>query len=369
MIYVFLFFLSFSLNAQILLNESFSDFRLSALDSTKLLLDFSRSDFQADQSPTEATFVVGGGLGDSLIASILLADNYGVYFDASNDTMYNLANEDVWDFGTSDFTVECFWKPLVVSPADVMLMTKRNVSATGFEFSIYNGTQYSVIRNGVANIATGVSVSAGTDYYTASRFDRDSNLITNLNWGLDNTQNISAYSAVDLTNAFPLAIGMEAKAPTLTLSRRIKSYFYTVRITKRLLTDREVSEAGRLAKNWISLSGGVTRDGWLFSQGVVNDTIYYKTALTAGSWTITLSDSAASGVSYEVLTSADATTWATLASGTTGTSWGSKSYSGTGTGYLAIAVASGTAFFDDLVVRLAGGEKEKYNGYKGWLGY
>jgi len=116
---------------------------------------------------------------------------------------------------------------------------------------------------------------------------------------------------------------------------------------------KTMKEFGFLAAGWASLKGGVSRVSFGYYQGLTGaDTIYYGTPLTAGSWSISIDDSAASEVGYSILTSSDKSTWSTLGSGTTGTSWGTKTYSGTGLGYIGIAIASGTAYFDNLTVTL-----------------
>jgi len=119
------------------------------------------------------------------------------------------------------------------------------------------------------------------------------------------------------------------------------------------LTDTDVKNETFLGRKWVSLNGGVTRTSFsTYDMGVVSDTVYFDSLLTAGTWSISIQDSAGSGVAYEILTSTDKSTWSTLATGTTGTTWGTKTYSGTGSGYIGISVASGTAFFDNLTVTL-----------------
>lgn len=131
------------------------------------------------------------------------------------------------------------------------------------------------------------------------------------------------------------------------------------------LTDQDVNEETFAPKNWKSLNGGFTRDSFGFHLGAVNDTVYYVGGLTSGTWTVSLKDSAGSAVSYKVLTSTNKITWTTLATGATNTSWTTKSYSGSGNNYIAIAVASGTAFFDDLVVTKTATSSRRATG--GWL--
>lgn len=114
-------------------------------------------------------------------------------------------------------------------------------------------------------------------------------------------------------------------------------------------------EESWLPRKWFSNSGGVTGVMGEFAIAAVTDTLYFDSLLTAGTWTVTVSDSGNSGgETYRILTSADKSTWSDLGSGTAGMTYSETTVTGTGLGYIGLAVSSSadTVFFDDLTVTL-----------------
>ena len=371
MMILFLLILTFAASGQSLLNENFSRFQLKNDSNVQLLLRASNTanedlgkngiDFTAGNFSTLFADELVSGSPSIALGSVLQfhKDSLTYFQTATNlDSIVPL---------TSNFTLDIVAKfEAATGPYGYLFSLGNTYANTGYEVFVYVGAGANDATFRVRNETT--SASAISTTYN----DGSWHIFTAMREG----DSLKVYVDGVLSGSATGVNGWNISRETgLRIGSRVDGFYYAtfkmseMRYSSIARDKRERKESFYLADNWVSLNGGVTRAGLGFHQGIVNDTIYYNTSLTAGNWNVSISDSAASGVSYEVLTSADAATWATLASGTTGTSWGSKSYSGTGTGYLAIAVASGTAFFDDLVVRLAGGEKEKYNGYKGWLGY
>lgn len=382
--------LSVCINAQTLLNETFGNFVIND-DSARLSLVFDDTYLSAnaigaidslhnDWSGTIADGkIVRNGWSnyqnmlDSLVSgSPLYFGGKTLAFDGVDAWLQILAaNATALNMGAIDeFTIVCVFKLRGAFTTDAhqygIFSKERGIlTDVGYVFYLRDGGTYKGIRafghDGSTNFqfAPAINQSANIkddDYHvlvytytpTSRKYFLDGVEVgseTTSMGSLSNSRNVHLMSIMDSANNNPIL-------------------FFNGWVSQIFLTDRAVTnikDLGYLANGWKSLNGGVTRSDWQFHQGVVNDTIYYNTPLTAGSWTVSLSDSAASGVSYEVLTGADATTWTTLATGTTGTSWGSKSYSGTGSGYIAVSVASGTAFFDDLIVTRGNNNKFKYN--------
>lgn len=134
------------------------------------------------------------------------------------------------------------------------------------------------------------------------------------------------------------------------------------------MTPQQVKEATFLAPGWASNGGGVTRANYAFHQGIVADTVYYATVLTAGNWSVTVNvDGAAGGESLEVLTSADASAWSTIGTISVTTDATDYTVTGTGLGYIGFGLTSGTVYIDNLTVTLnATATKPGYKAHTGW---
>ena len=392
--YILFLMLTVTLNAQILLNETFSDFvRTGDANITALwVLD---SVYAASKSKSLVSDMVNA----HTLTANNMSTNYAderqsgspVYsggehidFTAASQEWFSIADVNAADFepGTGAYTVEAIIRyegDFSTSSHQHPYFSKGsgNQLNDSYYYNLRAGSFYKGLLYRAGDGVDGADTAPASDL-TSLLNDNDWHVVTiahNIGGNIYIYVDRVLRNTIDASSITPVtgsssslkigAVGGTVNDPVFWTDQDIAAIRYSGIVRDSI----SVAEFGYLANGWNSLNGGVTRSFGEFVQGIANDTIYYNTALTDGSWTITLSDSAASGVNYEVLTSADAATWTTLATGTTGTSWGSKSYSGTGTGYVAIAVASGTAFFDNLVVSLAGGEKKKYNGYKGWIGY
>ena len=361
--FVLILLFSVTLNAQTLLNETFNNFfpELPAFTGFELWLVENANNpvgnYLQDLNGDVSDFTGGGGIGTFNGGSVLKSGANSLYFDGTDDYLQTVYDAD--HTLVSNFTILA-----IIKPSNLTQTNKYFLSRSGQDYNLL----WEYVNNSVEFYASGATgddprtgtsllfTNVSTHHVIAYTYDGSNQI-----GYLDGVQSFDSAKTFSLKNSLSfLRIGQSSSS-----SNQFQGNIEYMVIAKSAFTSQQIKEVGFLANNWMSLNGGVTRSGFGYNQGVVSDTIYYNTALTAGSWTITLSDSAASGVSYEVLTSADAATWTTLATGTTGTSWGSKSYSGTGTGYIAISVASGTAFFDDLVVSSEGGKKTKYNGFNG----
>lgn len=382
---LFFFSLSFCLHGQTLLTENFNNFFPSGLDSTVALYKgYSNPLTDLSTYGNTNTLTAGGSAGDSVTAiAVLQKDSSVVYFNSVTPQYLNrpAANADDFNTGTGDFT----WEALIHA---------ANINQHGYILSkilssgAYTGVHLRITDATVATVGKRIAVQVRKDAANTRLLVSNSDIVDGQPHHIalvrSGTTNVKVYvdaseiamtalttagTDININSVSNFSVGVWSNLTTLPFVGHIEY----VRVSRKALTQSDIKKAVYLASGWESLNEGVARNGWEYHQGIVNDTIYYSTPLTAGHWNVTVKDSAASGVNYQILTSADAATWTTLATGTTGTAWSSKPYSGAGTGYIAIAVASGTAFFDDLVVTLASGEKNGFGGYsgkyKGWGKY
>lgn len=357
--------------AQTILSERFNNFLNFPTDSLQLLCVFDNTyvstvalsdsvGFDLSGNNRNLTFTGGSAWRDSLILDNPLYSGGNALRMTGNTHHWGIASASFANPGENDFSV-IYW------------FIKRN--DLDFPFTGHgwfsNGGWAIQAHSGGLQLGVKAKNTSGTIYtsnYTntyASLTDDVHQVVSVFNRTSDKLESYldgdSALADVDISGNFSLTSPLEIQYQTNAGPVGFNLGVIAFAIYNRKLTAQEIKQNYALASGWVSKNDGVIRANFGFNQGIVNDTIYYNTALASGSWTITLSDSAASGVNYEVLTSSDATAWTTLASGTTGTAWGSKSYIGTGTGYIAIAVASGTAFFDDLIVTRGNNNKFKYN--------
>jgi len=300
---------------------------------------------QLADSVTGSNILYSGGKG-------LKFNNANYYLDLANATGFPTGSPATWSivvFARVDSATGAY-----------MPMTWWGNSATNQTpySSIDTGPNYLVSSGGAANeLKSTATLSIPTDFYfvgigngtTESLFINGASAATPKT--IVNTPNLTSFRIGKYTDAAPLTG---------------RYTMYQIIIYSKALSQFEITNLAYMPTGWAAIGSdaqGVSRVNWGFYLGLTGaDTVFYGTALTAGTWNISIDDSAASGVNYEILTSADASTWSTLASGTTGTTWGTKIYTGTGTGYIGIAVASGTAYFDNLTVTLQPATS-KFKGY------
>lgn len=282
----------------------------------------------------------------------------GVSFDGVDDYLY-IASGSTAPFkpGTGDFTIEVAFR--LTSLANENIVSIRDASSGWWSVVVTNAlhSMYSA-ANSPAVRETAVAISIGTDYHFITTSDRDGNLTTWRNAAIANAISAADFADDNISPTGELRIGRQGNG-----NNYANGVIYFVNYYDSVLPINTIKDHQKLPAGWVSLNGGGATSG--FTLGVANDTIYYNVALAPGMWEISIRDSAASNISYKILTSPNKATWNDFASGTTGTAWQTKSYSGFGSGYIAVAVASGTAFFDDLVVTKTATSSRRATG--GWL--
>jgi len=252
--------------------------------------------------------------------------------------------------GTNDFCVYAIIKSGSDITTNGRIISHYIHTNSGYIVDIASSKFTILARVSPTNTSNAPNISATTSYVVVANFDRSDSIKVWTNGALTKSL-MSAISAGSIEPIAGFMIGVHSEGLSGPFLGSIEQIGIGI---NKLFSAKEVAEIGYKPEGWVGLGSDVTayvRPNWQFALGFTGaDTVYYGTALTTGSWSISIDDSAASGVNYTILTSADASTWTTLASGTTGTTWGTKSYSGTGSGYIGIAVASGTAYFDNLIV-------------------
>lgn len=258
--------------------------------------------------------------------------------------------------GTNDFSWFIIFRTGTDVTTGVKAMSHYIHTNSGWQAEIASSNMYATTRVSPTSVLSNGSVSASTSYVMVAKVDRSDSITVFLNNVILDRDLISGLSAGSIapTAAFRISNTSEGSAAPWKGSIEQVGFF-----NNKLLSRKEIAEIGYKPEGWVGFGADVTiylRPNWQFALGFTGaDTVYYGTALTAGNWSISIQDSAASGVDYKILTSPDPSmpnSWGTLAEGTTGTTWGTKSYSGTGSGYIGIAIASGTAYFDNLTVTL-----------------
>lgn len=270
----------------------------------------------------------------------------GVHFDGAASYLY-IGSGATTPFkpGTGDFTIEVAYKlddrtnENIVSLRDVSSGWWNVVVTNNNLFSLYSSANSPVIRE------TAVAISADTDYHFISAADRDGNLVTWRNAASANSLSITDFADDNIAPSSELRIGRQGNGDNYA-----NGVIHFVGYYDSVLPTNTIKDHQTLPAGWKSLNGGGSRPGTVFCLGASSDTVYYASTITSGAWNISIKDSAASAVAYKILTSSNLLTWSEIASGTTGTSWQTKTYSGTGLSYIAIAVPSGTAYFDDLSI-------------------
>jgi len=280
--------------------------------------------------------------------NILYSGGEGLKFNNNNHYLDRADGTSFPSGSGADWSIVVFGRVNAATAANQVFTFWGGGGATNTPTAYFETTPKWVISTiGAANDLTSTDAfSIPTNVYFAGTVDNTTESLY--------IDGVSAATPKSITNA-PNTVNYRIGRFTVA-SFPLKATLFQVIVYNKALSEKEITELAFMPTGWAAVGAdapGVSRVSWGFYLGLTGaDSVYYNTALTAGNWTISIKDSAASGVTYKILTSADASTWTTLTSGTTGTSWDTKSYNGTGSGYIGISVASGAAYFDDLVVTL-----------------
>lgn len=374
----YLFFLiSLTLSAQTYLTETFSDYRA---DSTAAY----RKALYRINAISDQTDLTGHGFtltktstGDSLTpGNSPIKSGEGVYFLSGNDYFVSAGGGII---KTSDVTISA-WFRSALNPATNQPIVFEDNTSTLRDFQLQDrNTQDRLnwnifIGNSFKNLP---GTTAGSGYLNGAWHNvtgtHDGDSIRIYYEGVQQGV-LLASGAID-NDGVPLRVGASGAVSPEFFTGHIAQ----VTIDTVALTAAQIKSLLFMPRNWLAVGAddpGVSRVSYGFYLGLTGaDTVYYGTVLTAGNWTISIKDSAASGVSYKILTSTDAVTWTDFASQTTGTNWTTRSFTGTGTGYVGISIASGAAYFDNLTISetpetaTADGKFKQNQGwdkFKGW---
>jgi len=293
----------------------------------------------------------------------------GKFLTFNSDNLDNTSSD--LDPGTGDWTIQ-IWVKTSANTGNLMLFNDRTSGAAGYQVDFNGNVIRAYFLDGGA-LNTARTFSTNTNYYITAVYNRDGNLSLQLNMGTAGTVDISGRAAQNVTGTVVQRIGGASWTGSLYIDWGIMA----VKYSKSEVSDKQLKEDAYLADGWASNSGGVTRNSFAFTQGIITDTLYYNTVLTAGTWDVSVDvDGNSGGETYQILTSADKSTWTALKSATAPASSTTVTVSGaTGLGYIGLAVSSAadTVFFDNLTVSetvaIATGKfkgNTTYNKFKGW---
>jgi hypothetical protein len=384
---LFIFGLLGFLQAQMLYTDTFPNFFASTLDSTVAMYKmYSSPTTDLSTYGNTNTLTAGGSAGDSVTAiAVLQQDSSVVYLNSATPQYFNILAASAGDMnhGTNDFTWEILFHSGNINQHGYLLSKVLTSGAfAGSHVRITNSTANGVGKRVVVQVrkdgsntrllVTTSDIVDGNPHHLALVRSSTTTIKLYVD-GAEATLNTltSAGSDLNMDASSNFSIGIWSNLSTNPFIGHVEY----ARITRSALTQKEIKEAAFLPQNWACVGSdvpGITRANYGFHFGLTGaDTVYVDSLLTAGNWSISIQDSAASGVGYTILTSSDKSTWTTLSSGTTGTSWGTKAYTGTGSGYIGIAVASGSAYFDNLTVSLAAvsGKFKAHSGYNKFKGF
>lgn len=355
--------------SQVLLNETFSNF---FPDSTPSYAFYPMDNTTyppnsiSDRSGNGKTLTIGAATAGQKQASILVDGGYSEDFNASGSFFRH--DDSYWNvLATSGFSfvIAVRFESLTGS----LWMFSRDDGSSNRQMGfLTNGTQARFYCYQAAGEFRRPSSSLATDtwYVFVGIFDTTGTGAINLyRNGVASAEAVSGTINDTLRTPTLVALGVSGISNgTLDMNADVS----LLALYRGALTTKQVKEAGYLANGWRSLNGNVTRSSFAFHQGIVADTIYHATTLTAGSWSVTVNvDGAAGGESLSVLTSADASTWNTIGTISATTTATDYTVTGTGLGYIGFGLAAGTVYIDNLTVTLSSGSsKPGYAGYKGW---
>lgn len=363
-LYIFLVLLLSVAYPQTYLTETFSKFLIDTSATHTWIFD---STFHADTDGKAVTADLGSGTAITLTAN--------------GSPALNVTGSPIYDGGKvfkSDGTDDHFW---VAAAGAGDLNLSDNDFTIAFFFKIHTDP--------AANIYI-INKRAGTPYYNITQRASDDNLLIELRDA--STQKIGAFGALDFTSWYYIAVvrtstpgdsvvrvylnGASVGTPidvtghgTLDNANNFaicvfggnagtsSSYPLSIAqvvVHKDAWSAKKIKEEGYLADGWATYGNdvpGITRSSFAFHQGIIADTVYYNTAITADRWKITVNvDGAAGGESLKVLTSADKSTWSTIGTITATTTATNYSVIGTGLGYIGFGLTSGTVYIDDVTV-------------------
>jgi len=370
MLLIFLF--NIGLNAQPIFTETFSNFFTADTMNMRGFWVLDSSWHEAKNGGTQIIQDIGslnnditivgwatyGALRDSLASgSVMYSGGQALKFLNTANKYLNCGTSATLNF-TGSYTIGVVFKthttiPNIYAP----ILTRENATgapAINYDFFVANAAAANKVDFATGNavyhdLLSGVGCSASTWYVVVAVWDET---------GKDKY----LYLNQAVIPSLDIAVGAEPESrPTDAtyighLDRtgdEFAGQVACVFISDSLYAVKAAKEFGYIARKWKSNSGGVTRSLFAFTQGVVSDTIYFDSLLTAGNWSISVNiDGNSGGETYRILTSSDRSIWSDLATGIAPASSTTTTITGAGLGYIGLAVSSATdtVFFDNLTV-------------------
>lgn len=358
-----LFFMIVQVNAQ-LLNETFSNFFPDTTNwAVKGMYPFGATgqavtaDVTAKGNTLTANNFSADFVDELVTGNPIISGQNVLKFNGSNE-FFNIADASADDFDIADG--EDFTYVYFINMGETAFSGVVSALDNNYYFRTSN-----LNNNGAGGIV--VSFDGSDNYYrykNSAVFTANSWHQIVLRW--DDSDSVAIYidgnwlSGTSTTGTFTNQNNMGVG--NFFIGKYVNGQFFSEKIAfvafcKSLLSPVQISETGYLANGWKSNSGGVTRVNLsTFSQGVITDTVYYNTALTAETWDVSVDvDGNSGGETYQILTSADKSTWTALKSASAPASSTTITATGAGLGYIGLAVSSAadTVFFDNLNVSTA----------------
>jgi len=384
--FIAIFLLTFSLSAQTLLNETFSNFidradtadcKLFVVLDSAWLAAYGGSDNQMieDLSPFQNDLAVGGwasygAMLDStdLASSIYSGGLVARFTHASKNYIYDASNSAI-TIGSGDWTLLTSYYCTNLTAA-----WRLHLSFFGHGTTQDQGAVFYVSATHTQDFdLTARAGPNGTPARTVNTWYFGATTHNNTTGNVQMYVNGAAHASATAMN--PNITGTEVGIGHFT-SNIAQDWGFNggievIKVYNKLLSDNQLKAFGFLAAGWAATDTNVTRTlssgNYLFHQGVVSDTVWYNTTLTTGTWSISVSiDGASGGEAYQILTSADASTWTAIATGTATTANPLVIVTGTGLGYIGLGVGDGdTVYFDNLLISKAAIDS-RFKKNKGW---
>jgi len=276
-----IFILLATLQGQTVLNETFSNFFPDSIPAYAFWpMDNTTYPPNSinDRSGNSKTLTVGAATAGQTQASILVSGGYSEDFNASGSFFRH--DDAYWNvLSTSGFSFFCALRMASITGSQFIYTRDSGSGSTrqlGFLFSGGNA-RFQGFQGGANTFyrpKNGLSIN--TWYLFTGVFDTTStgsiNLYVN---GVASTD--AVVGTINDTLNTPTGVAFNVSGignGTLDFDGDLS----ILAIYRGVLTAKQAKEMGFLAANWHSKNGGVTRDAWAFSQGIVADTVYHSIA-------------------------------------------------------------------------------------------
>lgn len=310
----------------------------------------------------------GAGLGDSTLTTknVIKEGLDVIYFDSSVPQYFTGG---VTGFNSNSGTV------FVVSGN-----SRFPAGGNDLAISVFVNTSNSVEVYKGSSVSNYLRYRAGgtNEIYSYSAFDKIGEMhVYAVNWSVAGTVTDTAEQWVDGALAQGNnSLGSWAGSPTLGIGAQPSGgipyfgFIDFVAIYDTMLTAKQMQELCFLAEGWVSNSGGVTRETldstFAFAQGIITDTVYCDSVLSAENWNVSIDIKGNSGgETYQILTSPDAVTWTALKSGSAPGNLTTINFTGIGLGYIGLSVSSAadTVYFDNINIQSGNIYSNSFTGF------